>query len=99
MASTKPEKKPKIEFDPEAEEGRYCSLAMVNFTPYEFIFDFGVLIPGIADIGKEPVNHFHTRIRTSPQHAKAFSELLRRKLEEYEKKIGRLEAATQQPYG
>ena len=90
------DRKPKIEIPEEVEEGIYCNTAYIYFTPYEFVFDFGTLIPGIEELGREPRIRVHTRIRMSPQHAKAFFELLRRKLEEYEGSIG---GKAGKPYG
>jgi hypothetical protein len=78
------EKPPRIVFDPEAEEGKYCTSALVNFTAFEFIFDFGILIPGFKEANLEPTIRYHTRIRMSPQHAKAFLDVLQRRVTEYE---------------
>jgi len=96
-------KKPKVEYLEGVEEGTYCNTAYINFTPYEFIFDFGTIIPGVPELGKEAKIRIHTRIRTSPQHAKAIYDLLKRKIEEYERKTNiRLETPKEEekaPYG
>ncbi|MFQ5710973.1 MAG: DUF3467 domain-containing protein [Candidatus Geothermarchaeales archaeon] len=81
--SRRAEEKPEIEF--EDQEERYRTNCMINFTPAEFILDFGTPQPGIPDLGLKAKIRYHTRIRTSPQHAKMIAQLLNNQITQFEK--------------
>ena len=68
---------------------------MVNFTPTEFIFDFGTLQPGIQELNLKAKIRYHTRIRTSPQHAKMIFQVLNNQITQYEKNIGEINLPSQ----
>lgn len=85
--------KPEIEF--EEQEGRYSTNCLINFTPAEFIFDFGTLHPGITELNLKAKIRYHTRVRISPQTAKMIAQLLNRQVEQYEKKIGEIRLPSQ----
>jgi hypothetical protein len=91
--SKKGEEQPEIVI--EEQEGSYCTNCMINFNPTEFIFDFGTLQPGIHDLGIKPKIRYHTRIRTSPQHAKMIYQVLNGQLAQYEKNIGEIRLPSQ----
>jgi hypothetical protein len=62
--------------------GRYANHFQIGHNAFEFLIDFGQLF---ADGKRE---HFHTRIVTSPRHAKELLELLRQSIEQYERSLG-----------
>jgi len=87
------QEKPLIEF--EDKEGRYCTNCLINYTPVEFIFDFGTLHPGIPELNIQAKIRYHTRIRTSPQHAKMIANLLNKQIREFEQKFGEIRLTTE----
>jgi hypothetical protein len=62
-------------------EGRYANVFRVGHNPVEFVLDFGQFFP----TGKEQM---HTRIITSPLHARELLRVLRESLEEFEREFG-----------
>ena len=63
-------------------EGKYANYFEIGNAACEFLFDFAQLYQG-----REKV-HFHTRIITTPQGAKALQDTLRESIHEYEKRFG-----------
>jgi hypothetical protein len=67
--------------DRETPEVQYSNYFCVGENAYEFIFDFGQCDPS----GKEYV---HTRIVSSPPHAREFYELFRAAITEHQQRYG-----------
>lgn len=63
---------------PQDTRGVYSNIAVVKHTEREFVFDFILQLDDRAQLV--------ARIITSPEHAKAISEVLRENIEAYEKK-------------
>ena len=63
------------------EAGRYANFLKVGYTEYEFLLDFG------QSFGQEDPR-VHTRIVTTPTHAKALSRTLRESVEQFEARYG-----------
>jgi uncharacterized protein DUF3467 len=63
-------------------EGRYANHFQVGHNAFEFLLDFGQLF---ADQRPE---YFHTRIVTSPRHAKELLTLLGGSIEQFERSFG-----------
>ena len=78
--------KPVPEIDVVVEEaigqGKYANLASITHTDGEFILDFMFLHPGT------PGGRVHTRIISSPKHAKRFVAALADNIRRYEEKFG-----------
>jgi hypothetical protein len=68
---------------PEPLEGRYSNTFQVGYNAFEFVIDLGQLF---AQGQGKP--RFHTRIVTSPLHAKAFLNVLQRSVTQYEQQFG-----------
>jgi Protein of unknown function (DUF3467) len=66
-------------------EGRYANVFRVGHNPVEFVFDFGQFFP----TGKEQL---HTRIITSPLHAREFLRVLRESVDAFEHECGPIAA-------
>jgi hypothetical protein len=60
-------------------EGGYANHLQIGHNAFEFLIDFGQLF---ADEKRE---HLHTRIVTSPRHAKELLTLLRDAIHQYER--------------
>lgn len=78
------QKKLKINVSPDKVEARYSDFAVVAKNALGFNMDFAQRMPG----GKQ-VN-IVARIAMSPQHAKLFSQILARNIENYEKEFGEI---------
>lgn len=63
-------------------EGRYANYFKVGHNACEFLVDFGQFYPETEKA------RFHTRIITSPTHAKALMEVFRESIELYEETFG-----------
>ncbi|MFA5139822.1 MAG: DUF3467 domain-containing protein [Elusimicrobiota bacterium] len=63
-------------------QGKYANLASIGHTDGEFILDFMFLHPGT------PGAKVHTRIISSPKHAKRFMAALADNIRRYEAKFG-----------
>jgi hypothetical protein len=70
-------------------EGKYANHFQIGHNAFEFVLDFGQLF---ADDAAE---RFHTRIVTSPRHAKEVLTLLRESINEYECSFGSIEMELQ----
>lgn len=68
-------------------EGKYANVFRVGHNPVEFVLDFGQFFP----TGKEQL---HTRIITSPLHAKELLRVLHESVDEFEREFGSTEGPT-----
>jgi hypothetical protein len=71
-----------VELPEDVAEGQYSNLMFVTHSPSEFVLDFARALPGVRK-GK-----VYARVVMTPQHAKAFLELLERNLSAFEDKHG-----------
>jgi hypothetical protein len=71
-----------VELPAETAEGVYSNLMFVTHSPSEFVLDFARALPGVRK-GK-----VYARVVMTPQHAKAFQELLERNVAAFEEKHG-----------
>jgi hypothetical protein len=67
---------------PDPLEGRYANSFQVGHNAFEFLLDFGQVAP------ESEKTQVHTRIITSPVYAKAFSEVLKESVNQYEQTFG-----------
>lgn len=72
-----------LELDEKTARGRYTNAAAVSHGECEFVLDFLFLQPGQAGA------KVHTRVVTSPLHAKRFLAALKENLERRERNFGR----------
>jgi hypothetical protein len=63
-------------------EGRYANHIQIGHNSYEFVIDFGQLYAGNEEA------RFHTRIIVTPIYAKAFLDVLKKSIEQYERHYG-----------
>ena len=63
-------------------EGRYANYFKVGHNAFELLLDFGQFYP------EGEREQLHTRIVTTPSHAKALMEVLRESIERYEQTFG-----------
>ena len=68
-------------------QGRYSNFFKIGYNAFEFLLDFGQVY---TDTGADNV---HTRIVTTPQYAKALSELLIKTLTAFEMTYGQIQSA------
>ena len=61
---------------------KYSNYFVVGHNSFEFLIDFGHCSP------EDENEHFHTRIITSPNCAKALFELFRESIDQYESTFG-----------
>lgn len=73
-----------IELGEKEAEGIYSNLAIITHSPAEFIIDFTRVVPGAQ---KAKV---HSRIITTPQHAKMLLKALQDNVEKFESKFGEI---------
>jgi hypothetical protein len=73
-----------IEMTDEIAEGIYANLAMLGYTPQEFIFDFVRHMPG------QPKARIKARIVVTPDHAKRFAKALLETVKKYELQYGQI---------
>lgn len=71
-----------VELDEPTAQGVYCNLAMVNFTPNEFIIDFIFVQP------QQPKAKVRARVVNTPQHMKRLVMAMQDSLSRYEKTFG-----------
>ena len=71
-----------VELPDEVAEGLYSNLMFITHSPSEFVLDFARALPGTRK-GK-----VYARVVMTPQHAKAFAELLQKNLSTFEEKHG-----------
>ena len=83
------QKKLKINMPADRAEARYSDFAIIGKNAMGFSFDFGQRMPSGDSIS------IVSRIAMSPQHAKIFSEILRKNIELYEKNFGEIKTPNQ----
>ena len=73
-----------IELGEKEAEGVYSNLAIITHSPAEFIIDFTRVVPGA------PKAKVHSRIITTPQHAKMLLNALQDNIDKFEKRFGEI---------
>lgn len=73
-----------IELGEKEAEGIYSNLAIITHSPAEFIIDFTRVVPGA------PKAKVHSRIITTPQHAKMLLNALQDNIDKFEKRFGEI---------
>ncbi len=73
-----------IELGEKEAEGIYSNLAIITHSPAEFIIDFTRVVPGV------PKAKVHSRIITTPQHAKMLLKALKENIDKFEKRFGEI---------
>lgn len=73
-----------IELGEKEAEGIYSNLAIITHSPAEFIIDFTRVVPGA------PKAKVHSRIITTPQHAKMLLKALQDNINKFENKFGEI---------
>jgi hypothetical protein len=68
--------------DDATSSGVYVNFANIVHNPAEFVIDFGRIVPGRPDV------RIHSRVITSPLHAKQFLNALAQNVAIYEKNFG-----------
>lgn len=68
--------------DDKTAEGTYSNIASIMFNQSEFFIDFGRMVPGRQEVT------VHSRIITSPAHAKELARVLQQNIEKYESRFG-----------
>jgi hypothetical protein len=68
--------------DESVANGTYVNFANIIHNPAEFVFDFGRLVPGRAEV------RVLSRVLTTPIHAKQFLDALAQNIAVYEKNFG-----------
>jgi hypothetical protein len=63
-------------------EGQYANYLEVGHNAFEFVMDFGQFFPSTG------IPQFHTRIITSPPHARAMLVTLQEALDRYQQAFG-----------
>src|ERR1700688_1154014 len=72
----------KMTIDEPTSAGHYLNFANILHNPTEFVFDFGRIVPGRPDV------KIHSRILTTPVHAKQFLKALAQNIALYEQQFG-----------
>ncbi|MFA6493321.1 MAG: DUF3467 domain-containing protein [Patescibacteria group bacterium] len=73
-----------INIDPDKVDAKYCDQAMISHNPFGFSIDFAQQIPQMKML------KILSRIAMSPEHIKAFSEVLVENVKKYEEKFGEI---------
>jgi len=73
-----------VEFEEDAKEGVYSNLAMIMFSPNEFIIDFARMMPAMQ---KAKVL---SRVIMAPMNAKALHKALTENIKKFEDKFGEI---------
>lgn len=73
-----------IELGEKEAEGIYSNLAIITHSPAEFVIDFTRVVPGV------PKARVHSRIITTPQHAKMLLRALKENIEKFEARFGEI---------
>lgn len=76
-----------VNMSPEVEKGLYSNLAIMGFTPTEFIMDFVFHHPGM------PRANVQSRVIMSPVQAKRLMRLLEQNVANFEKNFGPIKLA------
>ena len=91
---SKPDPQPQtLQFtmDESVANGVYVNFANIIHNPAEFVFDFGRLVPGRAEV------RVLSRVLTTPIHAKQFLDALAQNIAVYEKNFGPIRTDFQAP--
>ncbi|PID62654.1 MAG: hypothetical protein CR986_00840 [Ignavibacteriae bacterium] len=78
-----------IELGEKEAEGIYSNLAIITHSPAEFIIDFTRVVPGV------PKAKVHSRIITTPQHAKMLLNALQDNITKFEGRFGEIKTEGQ----
>jgi len=81
----------KVTIDESTAEGHYANFANILHNPTEFVFDFGRVVPGRADV------KVVSRVLTTPYHAKQLLRALQQNVELYERQYGPIRSDFQTP--
>ena len=73
-----------VKLDEKVGEGVYVNFFMIANNPSEYIIDCGRIVPGLQSA------NIHSRIITTPQHAKQLLKILQQNIEQYEKQYGEI---------
>lgn len=73
-----------IELGEKEAEGIYSNLAIITHSPAEFVIDFTRVVPGV------PKAKVHSRIITTPQHAKMLLKALQENIDKFEARFGEI---------
>jgi len=79
------------EIPDEVAEGTYSNVASVMFSPAEFVFDFGRIVPNRAGV------KIHTRIVMTPLHAKQLALALNENVRRFEDQLGEIKIPKGRP--
>jgi hypothetical protein len=77
-----------IELGEKEAEGVYSNLAIITHSSAEFIIDFTRVVPGV------PKAKVHSRIITTPPHAKMLLKALKENIEKFETRFGEIKIDT-----
>lgn len=80
------ERKLQIQLEEDIAQGMYCNLVLLNHNETEFVLDFAYVQP------QQPKATVKARIQLHPKQAKRLYKVLGQRLEQYEKRFGKLEA-------
>ena len=78
------ENKININVDPDKIEAKYSDSVFINFNPFGFTFDFS------QNISQLKMIKVLSRISFSPQHTKAFLNVLQNQVKAYEERFGEI---------
>lgn len=84
MDKSNSENKININIDPDKLESKYSDAVFVNFNPFGFTFDFAQNLPQMK------MMKVLSRVSFSPQHTKAFLQVLINQVKTYEQKFGEI---------
>jgi len=80
-----------IELSEQIAEGTYANLAIVSYTPSEFVLDFVRAVPAV------PKAHVKSRVILAPEHAMRLMRTLKNSLDRYEEQFGKIRLHDEQP--
>ena len=75
---------------------RYCNATNVMFSQWDVMFEFSQIVatpPGTPDDAPQVARHVVERLIMSPQHAKAFSQVLSENIKHFEAEHGEIHVA------
>ncbi len=82
MDESTPQPNIQIDLDPEIAQGKYCNIAISNYSHEEFILDFAFLQPQLQKA------NIRSRIVLTPGNTKKLMQLLSHQVGDYEEKFG-----------
>ena len=88
-----PQAPPALQFtlDDAVASGVYANFVNIIHNPAEFVFDFGRIVPGRNDV------RIHSRVLTTPVHAKQLLNALAQNIAVYEKTFGTIRVDFEAP--